>query len=287
VVRRHRRTLLAAALALGVSVLSARAAAQAAPAAAPAPAPATAPAAAPAAPPAVAPAPAAAVRRPRSPWRFVTSFAIQDISGNKQLRVLQSSVRIERQTPDRLVLAFRLEGGYGKSGGGGELERRLSSSLRFDWTPRARVSPFLGVDWDYNRVLRINTRLNGGAGANVNLSYRDSSRVTVALGIVEEYLNTAARDASPGAISNDTRFLIRLSLARTMPTGIQMEVNAKYQPVVDRLSDYLFKADGTLRVALTTRLRWETTYRWWRDSTPAQSVLKDDRALITGLAIQW
>ena len=254
--RHHRQALIA--LALGASATAAPAAAQTAPA-----------------------------PRPRSPWRFVTSFAIQDISGNKQLRVLQSSIRIERQTPDRIVLAFRLDGGYGRSGGDAELERRLSSSLRFDWTPRARVSPYLGMDWDYNRVLRINTRVNGGAGANVNLAYRDSAKVTVAFGIVEEYLNTAARDASPGAISNDTRFHLRLSLARTLPSGVQTEVNVKYQPVVDRLADYLFKADGTLRVSLTTRLRWETTYRWWRDSTPAPGVQKDDRALITGLAIQW
>jgi len=225
--------------------------------------------------------------RPRSPWRFVTSLAVQDISGNKQLRVLQSSIRIERQTPDRVVLAFRLEGGYGKSGGEGELERRLSSSLRFDWAPRATVSPFLGVDWDYNRILRINARVSGGAGANVNLSRRDSAKVTLSLGIVEEYLNTAARGTSPGSITNDTRFHVRLSLTRTLPSGVQTEFNARYQPVVDRLADYLFKADGTLRVALTTRLRWETTYRWWRNSAPAQNVRKDDRALITGMAIQW
>ena len=163
--RRHRRALAVIALALGASGLAAPAAAQSAPevrAAVAAPAP-----------------------QPRSPWRFVTSFAIQDISGNKQLRVLQSSIRVERQTPDRVVLAFRLDGGYGKSSGDEELERRVSSSLRFDWTPRARVSPYIGVDWDYNRILRINARVNGGAGANVNFTYRDSARVTLALGIVE------------------------------------------------------------------------------------------------------
>jgi hypothetical protein len=255
--RCHRRALAVIALALGASELAAQAA----------PAP---------------PAP-----RARSPWRFGASLAVQDISGNKQLRVLQSSIRVERQTPDRVVLAFKLEGGYGKSSGAEELERRLSSSLRFDWTPRARISPYIGLDWDYNRILRINARVNGGAGANVNLSYRDSARVTLALGVVEEYLNTAARDASPGSETNDTRFHVRMSLARTLPSGVQAEVNAKYQPVVNRLTDYLFKADGTLRVALTTHLRWETTYRWWRVSSPAGDVRKDDRALITGLAIQW
>jgi hypothetical protein len=266
--RRHRRALIVTALALGASGPAAAAAAQTAPVAAPT-------------------AQAAPAPRPRSPWRFTTSLAVQDFSGNRQLRILQSTIKVERQTPDRLNLAFKLDGGYGKSGGMGELERRLSSSLRFDWTPRARISPFVGVDWDYNRILRINARVSGGAGANVNLSYRDSARVTLALGVVEEYLNTAARGTSPGAITNDTRFHLRLSLARTLPSGVQTEVNVKYQPVVDRLADYLFKADGTLRVALTTRLRWQTTYRWWHDNAPAQGVRKDDRALITGVELQW
>jgi hypothetical protein len=265
----HRRALIVISVVLGTSGLGGPATAQTVPSAA---APST---------------QAAPPPRPRSPWRFVTSFAIQDISGNKQLRVLQSSIRVERQTPDRVILAFRLEGGYGRSGGTEELERRLSSSLRLDWTPRARLSPFLGLDWDYNRILRINTRINGGAGVNVNLSYRDSSRATLAFGVVEEYLSTAARDASPGSEASDTRYQLRLNLARTLPSGVQTELNVRYQPVVDRLWDYLFKADGTLRVALTSRLRWETTYRWWRDSTPALGVQKDDRALITGLAIQW
>lgn len=255
--RRHLRALTLACLALGAPAFADSAAAQAAPA-----------------PPA------------RSPWRYSTTLAIQDISGNRQLRILQSTIRVERNTPDRVNFALKLEGGYGKSSGE-SVERRFASSLRLDWTPRAFVSPFLGVDWDYNRILRINSRINGGAGANFNLVYRDSARATIALGVVEEYLNTAARGTSPGAITNDTRFHFRMALSRTMRSGVQTELNVKIQPVVNDLADYLFKADGAIRVALTTRLRWETTYRWWRDNSPAPGIKRDDRALTTGLNIQW
>lgn len=222
----------------------------------------------------------------RSPWRFSTAFAIQDISGNRQLRILQSTIRADRQTPERVNFALKLEGAYGRSGGQ-SVERRVGASLRLDWTPRALVSPFLGFDWDYNRILRINSRLNGGAGANINPVYGDSARVTIALGVVEEYKDVAALGTSPGATTSDTRFHSRLAIARTLRSGVQTELNVKYQPVVDDMGDYLFKADGTLRVALTTKLRWETTYRWWRDSSPAPSVRKDDHALTTGLQIQW
>jgi hypothetical protein len=277
--QRRTRTLLVAALSLGTPAGRATLVAQVAPAATPVASPA-----------AQAPAPAtqaAPAPRPRSPWRFAQSVALQDITGNKKLRLIQSAIRVERLTPDRVNLTFKLEGGYGTSGGTGELERRVSSNLRFDWTPRALVSPFLGFDWEYNRVLRLNARVNGGAGANINFVYRDSARVTLALGLVEEYKNVAARDASPGSVSNDTRLHVRLALARTLRSGVQLEANAKFQPVARRLADYLFKVDGTLRVALTTKLRWETTYRWWRDSTPASGVQMDDRALISGLAVQW
>ena len=253
---RHLRPLALSCLALALPALAASARAQAAP------------------PP------------PRRPWRFSTAFAIQDISGNRQLRILQSTLRADRQTPERVNFAFKLEGAYGRSAGQ-SVERRAGASLRLDWTPRALVSPFLGFDWDYNRILRINSRVNGGAGANFNPVYSDSARVTIALGVVEEYKDIAARGTSPGSITNDTRFHSRLAITRTLRSGVQTELNVKYQPVLHDFAAYLFKADGTLRVALTSKLKWETTYRWWRDSAPAPGVRKDDRMLTTGLQIQW
>jgi hypothetical protein len=219
------------------------------------------------------------------PWRYSVALALQDISGNRQLRILQSTLRAERRSPDHYVFALKLDGGYGTSSGE-QLERRLAASLRFDRTPRAAVAPFLGLDWEYNRILRIDSRVNGGVGVNLNPIRGDSVRLTIALGVVEEYKRIAARGTSPGSTSHATRLHTRIAFLRTLPSGVQLELNGKYQPVYDDLGAYLVKADGTLRIALSSKLRWETTYRWWRDSRPASDVQKNDRSLLTGLSIQ-
>ncbi len=90
------------------------------------------------------------------------------------------------------------------------------------------------------------------------------------------------------ATKSDVRFHSRFALQRALRPGVGFELNVKYQPALRETSDYLFKADGALRVALTTRLSWRSSYVWNRDSTPATGVVsKDDRQLVTGLLIQW
>jgi Protein of unknown function, DUF481 len=234
--------------------------------------------------PAPAQARAPAPRPPRSPWRLGTEIAFTDISGNRQLQLFQSTLTVVRQTPERFNLDFKLEGRYGESNHQ-EAAKSAAARIRFDWTPRAFVSPFLGLDAEYDHIRKIDARLSGGAGINLNVSYREPTRVTVALGVLEEYVRYAS-PTSPGSVS-DTRLQLRLALVHTLRTGVQAEFNLRYQPSTARMWDYIFKTDGALRVALTTKLGWRTTYAWYRDSTPAPGVGMDDRTLTTGLLIQW
>lgn len=233
-------------------------------------------------PPAAAAAPAS--WPPRRPWRLGTEVAFTDISGNRQLQLFQSTVTVTRQVPEKFNLDLKLEGRYGESNHQ-EAAKSAAARIRFDWTPRALVSPFLGLDAEYDRIRKIDLRLSGGTGINLNFSYRDPTRLTVALGVIEEYVDYAA-PTSPGS-TGDTRLHARIALLHTLRSGVQAELNLKYQPSTARPWDYLVKADGALRVALTTKLGWRTSYTWNRDSTPASGVGKDDRTLTTGLLIQW
>ena len=255
--RRHLRPLLLGCLAFALAAVSATARAQTAP---------------------------AQPRRP--PWRFGTEIAFTDISGNRQLQLFQSTFSAARQTPETFNFDFKLETRYGRSQGV-EAARAAAARVRLDWTPRALISPFLGFDWEYDRVRRIDSRIAGGAGANLNIAYRDDSRTTLSIGVVEEYVNTAASATAPGTVTSDTRLHSRFALLRRLRPGLSAEFNVKYQPATRDMSDYLFKADGALRVALSTKLSWRTTYVWNRDSSPVSGVQKDDRNLTTGLLIQW
>jgi hypothetical protein len=236
------------------------------------------------APPAAAAPTAPQTQRPRSPWRLGTEIAFTDISGNRQLQLFQSTLTVARQSPQTFNFDFKLEGRYGESNHQ-EAAKSAAARVRLDWTPRALISPFLGLDAEYDHIRKIDGRISGGLGVNLNLVYRDATRSTLSLGLVEEYVRYAA-PTSPREVG-DTRFHARLAVLHTLRPGVQLEFNARYQPATARLWDYLFKADGSLRVALTTKLGWRTTYTWNRDSTPAQTVQPDDRTLTTGLLIQW
>jgi len=220
----------------------------------------------------------------RQPWRLGTELAFTDISGNRQLQLFQSTIAVARQSPETFNFDFKLEGRYGESNHQ-EAAKSAAAHIRLDWTSHALVSPFLGLDVEYDHVRKIDARVSGGVGVNFNLSYRDPTRATIAVGLIEEYVNYAAPTVPSEA--NDTRFHARLAVVQILRLGVQVELNAKYQPATDRLWDYLLKVDGALRVALTTKLAWRTAYTWNRASTPASGVLPDDRTLTTGLLIQW
>ncbi len=263
--RRHLCSFAFACLALALPAAATRGAAQTAAAPAPAPAP-------PQAPP------------PRQPWRLGTELAFTDISGNRQLQLFQSTVTVARQMPETFNFNLKLEGQYGRSNHQ-EAAKSAAARIRLDWTPRALVSPFLGLDVEYDHVRLINARVSGGLGVNFNLSYRDPTRATLAFGLIEEYVNYAAPTA-PKEV-NDTRFHARLAFVQVLRPGVQVEINGKCQPATARLRDYLLKVDGAIRVAITTKLSWRTTYTWNRTSRPPAGVRPDDRTLTTGLLIQW
>jgi hypothetical protein len=262
--RRHVCSFALACLALALPAAATRGAAQTT-AAAPAPAP-------PQTPP------------PRSPWRLGTELAFTDISGNRQLQLFQSTVTIARQMPETFNFTLKLEGQYGESNHQ-EAAKSAAAHCRLDWTAHALVSPFLGLDVEYDHVRLINARVSGGVGVNFNLSYREPTHATIAFGLIEEYVNYAAPTV-PSEV-NDTRFHARLALLQTLRPGVQVEFNAKYQPATARLWDYLFKADVGIRVAITNKLSWRTAYTWNRTSAPPAGVRPDDRTLTTGLLIQW
>lgn len=219
------------------------------------------------------------------PWRFGAELGITDISGNRDLQLFQGSLTAEHRSQDAFVLNTKVEARYGQSADVVAVSN-VAYRLRFDWRPRAPVSPFLGGDAERDRIRRINLRVSGGTGANFNLDVRDGRRVTLALGLLLEYDRFAA-DVVPREVS-ETRFHSRLAVLRALRPGVDLEINGKFQPVTSALDDYLAAGDASVRVGLSTHLSFRTKYEWRRDSSPAPGVLsKDDRILTVSLLYTW
>jgi hypothetical protein len=219
------------------------------------------------------------------PWRFGLEIGFTDINGNRDLQLFQGAFTAEHQRRDAFIFNTKLEARYGESNRT-VAAQNASFRLRFDWRPRSGASPFLGFDAEYDEIRKIDLRVSGGTGVNLNLASSEAHRGVLAFGVVAEH-EVRAEDVSPRELS-DTRFHTRLAYSRTIRAGVVVEATGKYQPSTTTSSDYLASADGALRVALNQTLSFRTRYEWKRDSTPAPGVAsKDDRTLTATLVISW
>lgn len=219
------------------------------------------------------------------PWRFGIEVGFTDVSGNRDLTVFAGTFTAEHQRRDLFIFNTKLEARYGQSNGSRAVDNS-AFRLRFDWRPRDRVSPFLGADVERDAIRRIRTRVSGGTGFNFNLVSRDDRRALVALGLIGE---VEYRD--PGISPNEVgevRLHTRASYFNAISRDISVEANAKYQPAVRYLPDYLSAADAVVRARLSRALAFSTRFEWKRDSRPAPGVLsRDDRTLTASLLIAF
>ena len=230
-------------------------------------------------------APVPAVRVPPPlprPWRFGVEVGFTDISGNRRLQVFNGVFTSEHQRTTEYIFNSRVEARYGKSDGVVAVSN-AAWRLRFDYRPRTAVSPFLGLDFESDRIRKIDARVAIGAGANVNIAPREDRHTTIAVGFILERVNYWA-----DVEKRDSRYHLRFSTLQPLTAQVALETNAKLQPATRDVSDYLVSADASVRVTISRRLAFRTRYEWKRDTTPAAGVLsKDDRSLTASLLITW
>lgn len=234
------------------------------------------------------PLPQPAVRVPPPlprPWRFGLEIGFTDISGNRDLQLFQGAFTVEHQRQDEYVFNSKVELRYGQSNNTAAVNNS-ALRLRFDWRPRSVISPFVGFDVERDRIRRIDSRISGGTGANLNFIRGDTRRATLAVGLIGEFENREP-GVSPRSLE-DIRLHTRLAYFRVIRAGTRFELNAKYQPATSKMSDYLASADGAVAVALSTKFSLRTRYEWKRDSTPATGVKStDDRNLTVTLLVAF
>jgi hypothetical protein len=218
------------------------------------------------------------------PWRFQIDVGFQDVTGNRDLTVANAVFIVDRRPGDRLILNMKLEGRYGRSNGVEAVNYQLAR-VRFDWNPRNIVSPFLGLDMIRDPVRKSAFRIQGGAGANVNLDIREASRTSVSFGIVADHQVYTAGVVP--ATTDEQRWMFRATTQRLIGPGTRMEGVAKLQPRIDASHDYLAVIEASVRVALSRRIGLTTKMEWSRDSRPPDGVKPDDRSLTAAFSIAW
>jgi hypothetical protein len=217
-------------------------------------------------------------------WRFQIDFGFQDLTGNRDLTVVNGAFVVERRRQDRFILNFKLEGRFGRSNGVESVNQQLAR-LRFDWQPKARLSPFLGLDLARDPIRKVAVRAQVGAGANINVDTRPEARTYFSLGFVQDHQEFTAGTLPTS--SDDTRWMVRAATTRLLGQTTRIESIARYQPSTRGVADYLATFEASVRVSLTRRMGFTTKYEFIRDSRPATGVKTDDRALTAALSFAW
>ncbi|HXE58229.1 MAG TPA: DUF481 domain-containing protein [Gemmatimonadales bacterium] len=219
-------------------------------------------------------------------WRFGGELSFTDMRGNKALSLLVTAVEA-RRTGGRLIdFGGRWEIRYGRSNGAAAVET-YAAALDGRLLPRGAVSPFVTGSVVRDPVRNLSVRVAAALGAGVDLVRRGDDRVTLGLGMLQDYEARALPEGSaePAEVSL-TRFNLRLDASATLRDGVVAEHQSLLEPAADDLGDYRLSSKTSVRVLLSRRLSLQTTYTFDRDATPPPGVeFEDDRTLSAGLRV--
>lgn len=163
-------------------------------------------------------------------------------------------------TSDRLV--FGGEGGF-EYGEARVLEgepyvnkRSWSSSLSMDYTPGARVNPFVSVAAEGSYERRIDLRISGGMGARYRFVRSDAGRLDLSLAALVE--RTDPRDVPDEADEVETlaRWSARFRARRSMREGgVVFDLVSFYKPAFQEpAQDFTVEVTSSLTFALTRQV---------------------------------
>jgi putative salt-induced outer membrane protein YdiY len=230
------------------------------------------------------PPPVPPVREPT--WRGSLSggFTVTDSDRNSQSYNLTGEAR--QETDDhRLDLAARYVYAEQSSTGGGPSETTQDS-----WRAQGQFNAFVSDKFFYylserlesDAVLGLDIRSIFGAGGGYRIVKTDRTEWNTEVGLtylLEDYEDQSQTDDITGALSS--RYSTRLG------GGLSLLHTFSYYPNLDRIEDYFFTTDLTLRSALQDNLFVDFTYVLDYDSTPGQDRQNQSVKYILGLGYRF
>lgn len=237
--------------------------------------------------PLVVPTPLVAQTPDSTGWSASGELAFTDVSGNKDLSLLATSLTVERDGGAAYDANGTAAIRYGTSNGEVAAKSAIGTG-EIRLRPLELLSPFAVVSAERDEVRRLLVRLAGSVGVDLNVVRGDERRLSVGGAVLQDY---ERRDPLAGSIEDAsvsrTRLTLRLTGRAPLREGVTLEHDSRVEPATVDFSDYLFRSRTALRAVLSRRLAFQTTYLFTRDNSPPEGVaFKDDRTLTVGLVIQ-
>lgn len=225
---------------------------------------------------------------PPSPpsWSLGMDLSFSGASGNDRTLLLISGLKLTHLRTDRFEFEWSGDVRYGRSEGR-EVARRLRTGVKLDISPQARWSPFIFSTAERDPFRKLDVRASGGAGVKHILWQSDAGSASLSAAGLFSYEAVEPEDGVPAGPSEQVaRWSWRLKADRKLAEHVRLEHTSFYQPIWDRLGDYLIEARSGLTVRVSERVGLSLGHQFDRDSTPAQGVLKDDHVVTAGLSLQ-
>lgn len=219
----------------------------------------------------------ARAQEPPDPWNVSLQFGLNGASGNSSFTVLRAGFEVVRDQAERYELELAAVARYGTNENE-VIANDAKAALKFDWRPRARISPFVFVDVARDEIRRLDFQMDGGVGAKWTFVRRDRGQASFSLATLVDYQNF---DVTPGSGGPESESLARWSLRfkgdRTLGEGTELEHVTFWQPVVDRVNDYVLEVTNTLSTHLLENLTLALEHLYLRDSVPPPGASRDDQ----------
>lgn len=231
--------------------------------------------------------PAVAQTTDSTGWRATGELSFTDVSGNKDLSLLATTLKVDRDGGAAYDATGTAAVRYGKSNGDLAAKSAIGTA-EIRLRPLELLSPFAIVSAERDEVRRLLVRLAGSLGVDVNLVRGEERRLSLGGALLQDY---ERRDPLPESLDDPTvsrtRLTLRLNGRTPLREGISLEHESRVEPATVDFSDYLLRSRTALRAVLSSRLAFQTSYLYTRDNTPPEGVaFKDDRTLTVGLVVQ-
>lgn len=177
---------------------------------------------------------------------------------------------------------------YGRNGTE-ENNREFSSTVKFDWKPYSRISPFLAFETYSNVYKGYDLRLSGLAGAKTTLFENDNSDYSLSAAVlysIESYTKPDSGDAKPN--NEIIRLSLRPKIEQKLGENVVLKHTTYYQPNINNFSDYRIETSTSITNKLTDVLFLDLAFEYDYVSTPpSDDVEKEDIAFIISLIIKF
>lgn len=210
------------------------------------------------------------------PWDVRLELGFNGAAGNSSFAILRTGASAKHIADNRYSLDFSTVVRYGRSHGE-VIANDAAASVKVDWRPRSRLSPFLFVDALRDEVRRLDFQTNGGVGARWTLLDGSRRELAVSLAALWDYQAFASSGQAQDPSSESRGRWSVSSKASRKIGGVSVENRAVFQPVWDDFHDYVVQVTTKLSTKLLEDLSLAMEHLYLHDEVPPPGAGPDDQ----------